>query len=82
MNTRTLTPRFFADRDRAAQWRAYLTRNSLPGAPADFDGIGEMLGSFLGPVWNGLTEGTTLPASWPPGGPWRPDSVPVEEATP
>jgi hypothetical protein len=31
-----LTPRFYADAARPGQWRAYLTRNALPGAPADW----------------------------------------------
>ena len=43
-----LTPRFFADEARAAQWRAYLTRNNLPGAPANLGDIGETLMGFLG----------------------------------
>ena len=38
-----LTPRFFADDARAQQWRAYVTRNSLPGAPTDFDSVGELI---------------------------------------
>ena len=45
-----LTPRYFAHVDRAEQWRAYLLRNALPGAPTDFAAVGELLQSFLGPV--------------------------------
>ena len=41
--TAALAPRFYADGARAEQWRSYLTRNVLPGAPADFGGVGEQL---------------------------------------
>jgi hypothetical protein len=67
-----LAPRFFADGTRAEQWRAYLTRNNLPGAQADFTAIGERLQSFLGPVWNALATGRVFLDSWPPVGPWTP----------
>jgi hypothetical protein len=66
-----LTPRFYGDGGRAAQWRAYLTRNSLPGAPADFGAVGELTQGFLGPVWAALAENATFPNTWQPGGPWR-----------
>jgi len=66
-----LTPRFFADDARSAQWRAYLGKNRLPGAPADFDAVGELLGGFLGPPWGALAENGSFRQSWPPGGPWR-----------
>jgi len=67
-----LAPRFFADEPRAAQWRAYLTRNALPGAPADFAAVGEVLQSFLGPVWNALAAHRAFSDAWPPAGPWAP----------
>ena len=66
-----LTPRFYEDGTRAGQWRAYLTRNSLPGATADFGAVGELTQGFLGPVWAALAENATFPNTWQPGGPWR-----------
>ena len=46
-----LTPRFYADADRAERWRNYVSRNDLPGAPLDFGAVGEGLMSFLGEAW-------------------------------
>jgi len=69
-----LAPRFYADRGRAAQWRAYLTRNRLPGATADFAAAGELLQTFLGPIWSALGAGRSFSDAWPPAGPWRPAS--------
>jgi hypothetical protein len=66
-----LAPRFFADGTRAEQWRAYLTRNNLPGARTDFTGVGERLQSFLGPVWNALATGRAFSDNWSPEGPWK-----------
>jgi Nucleotidyl transferase AbiEii toxin, Type IV TA system len=73
-----LAPRFYADRRRAEQWRAYLTRNSLPGALADFDAVGEQLQAFLGPPWAALVAGTPFSGAWRPAGPWRPATTTEE----
>ena len=70
-----LTTRFYADPSRARQWRGYLTRNSLPGAPADFAVVGETLGSFLEPLWRALAVGRPFDETWEPGGPWGPSPV-------
>jgi hypothetical protein len=66
-----LAPRFFADTARAAQWRTYLSRNSLPNAPADFSAVGEQIRAFLGPLWGALAEHMAFASYWPPGGPWK-----------
>jgi len=65
-----LAPRFFADTARAAQWRTYLSRNSLPNAPADFSAVGEQIRAFLLPLWSALAERAAHSSHWPPGGPW------------
>jgi predicted nucleotidyltransferase component of viral defense system len=70
-----LTPRFFTDDRRAGQWRAYLDRNRLPGAPADLALAGERLLSFLGPVWTALGAAQTFAPSWREGGPWRDEAA-------
>ena len=69
-----LTPRFFADEARATQWRAYLDRNNLPGAPRDFAQAGERTQAFLGPIWSALVAGGTFAGTWQPGGPWEANS--------
>lgn len=70
-----LAPRFYADEHRGQQWRAYLTRNSLPGAPAGFEVVGEQLLRFLHPPWRALAEGRPFLATWAPSGPWAPVSM-------
>jgi predicted nucleotidyltransferase component of viral defense system len=65
-----LAPRFFADLARAERWRAYLTRNGLPGAPKDFAAAGELILAFLGPIWRALAERRAFGGIWPPAGPW------------
>ena len=65
-----LAPRFFAEDVRAAQWRSYLDRNKLPGAPRDFTQAGERIQTFLGPVWSALVAGDKFANTWRPGGPW------------
>jgi hypothetical protein len=65
-----LAPRSFADGARADQWRAYLTRNALPGASADFGAVGDLLRAFLGPVLNALAARNAFSDEWQPSGPW------------
>jgi hypothetical protein len=59
-----------ADEARATQWRAYLDRNNLPGAPRDLAQAGERIQAFLAPVWIALAAGDKCSSTWPPGGPW------------
>lgn len=66
-----LSSAFFSNDARAAQWRTYLDRNGLPGAPADFSAVGAMLTGFLGPVWNALGSRREFTSHWPSGGPWQ-----------
>ena len=66
-----LAPRFYADGDRATQWRAYLDRNRLPGAPRDFDEAGERLRAFLGPLWTTLAAGEATVGTWNSEGRWE-----------
>jgi len=66
-----LSPAFFSGATRATQWRGYLDRNSLPGAPNDFDATGEVLRAFLGPPFRALAAGEDFSGEWQPGGPWR-----------
>ena len=76
-----LTPAFFSDDTRASLWRRYLDRNGLPGAPRDFDAVGEALRAFLSPVFVALAEGQEYQTTWNPGGPWRLEGKGTEEAS-
>ncbi len=69
-----LTPAFFAEEARAAQWRAYLNRSGLPGAPANFEEVGEVLIAFIGPPWASLSEPSAFTSRWRLGGRWRPST--------
>lgn len=66
-----LTARFFASEPRLLQWRAYVSRNNLTGAPSDFSQVGDLLARFLQPVWEDLRLEEERTGDWPPGGPWR-----------
>ena len=66
-----LTPRFYANTVRIEQWRGYLDRNELPGAPSDFSIVGERLRTFLGEPWDAMAQGSGFTGSWTEGGPWQ-----------
>ena len=66
-----LAPAFFDEENRAAQWRAYLERNGLPGAPADFSLVGERLRAFLGEPSAPWLNKRSSNRSWQPEGPWQ-----------
>ena len=66
-----MTPRFYADSERAEQWRTYVERNALLGAPAYFGVLGDSLMSFFKEPWDALARGGGFHGSWKAGGPWR-----------
>jgi hypothetical protein len=66
-----LTPRFYADDARAGQWRAFLNRTNLTGAPLDFTVTGESLQTFLRPVWQALSRGEPFTGRWSVDGKWQ-----------
>ncbi|MBI3049220.1 MAG: nucleotidyl transferase AbiEii/AbiGii toxin family protein [Acidobacteria bacterium] len=77
-----LGPRFFADPAKTVQWRTYIDRNRLPGAPADFDVVGETLRAFLGPIWHALAGNEAHGSTWNPGGPWTTVPLPTASVPP
>ena len=62
---------FYSNESRDAQWRAYVNRNSLLDAPADFGRVGDRLAAFLHPIWADLGSGSATAGDWQSGGPWR-----------
>ena len=68
-----LLPSYCEDTTRAQRWQV-LQRQVGPGAdgPARLVDAGEELRRFIGPVWDGLMEGSPFTEDWPAGGPWRP----------
>ena len=63
-----LTPAFFADVDKLKQWKAFLKRTSLSGAP--LPQLVEELSRFILPLFEAVHGGPELDA-WAAGGPWR-----------
>jgi hypothetical protein len=62
---------FYSDESRASQWRAYVNRNGLSDAPADFVRVGDRIVAFLRPLWADLDSGRATAGDWQGGGPWR-----------
>lgn len=63
-----LRPAFYADEARGRQWRAFLDRSGLAGAPADFQAVGEVLRTFLLPVLRSAAAEDPLRVEWDKGG--------------
>ena len=68
-----LLPSYCEDTTRAQRWQV-LQREIGPGTdgPVRLVDAGEELRRFIGPVWDGLTEGSPFTEDWPAGGPWQP----------
>lgn len=65
-----LRPRFYADLDRGKAWRAFAEENPTLERLGSFPKVGELVATFLAPLWDALTRGVPWEASWTPGGPW------------
>jgi hypothetical protein len=55
---------------KAAQWRAFLRRNTYADVPDSFSGVIKFLAGFLRPVTLSAIEKKPLDSIWHPGGPW------------
>jgi len=60
---------FFEDTAKVTQWRAFLERTSLDGAPRDFAAVGEAIRMFVWPVLE--SAAFDFNRTWPAGGPWQ-----------
>lgn len=69
-----LSPAFLSAAERNAEWRAFLRRGRLEGAPEVMQ-LSNSLRLFLVPVLGAIARGETFEASWAPSGPWMPSSV-------
>lgn len=67
-----LTGGFAADVGKAAQWRGFLRKGRLEGAPTDMAEIVAAVATFLGPVAGALHEGRAFEGRWRAPGPWSP----------
>ncbi len=61
---------FARDREKQAQWEAFIRRFRLQVAPATLYETVQIIAAFLWPVIQALSEGQRFDRRWPPGGPW------------
>lgn len=67
-----LTDEFAAYAGKASQWRGFLRRSRLEGAPADLADVVVAIADFLGPVAAALHEEREFGSRWRAPGPWAP----------
>ncbi len=65
-----LTEEFAADTAKVTQWRGFLRRSRLEGAPDELADVVVAITAFLGPVAEVLHEGGDFNARWRAPGPW------------
>lgn len=65
------SPHFIGEGGRAPMWRAFLEKNDLTDAPADFAAVSDQIAQFLNPIVAALRDDTETVGQWSPGGPWR-----------
>ena len=66
-----LSADFMADRSKATQWQAFLTRTAIESAPSQFSAMVEQISFFLDPPAEAIANSTAFRKSWKPGGPWQ-----------
>lgn len=66
-----LRPEFSAIEGKRAQWSAFVQRNRLESAPADFAEAIEQVARFVEPILGAVARNEALAMHWEPGGPWE-----------
>ncbi len=66
-----LTPEFYDNPTKRAQWRAFVSRSRLEDNPPELGHVAAFLVSFLIPPTPALANPGGFEGFWPPGGPWR-----------
>ena len=65
-----LTDSFSSDAAKQTQWRSFLRRSRLEGAPAELNEVVDSNARFLLPVSEGLARGEDFKQTWHAPGPW------------
>jgi predicted nucleotidyltransferase component of viral defense system len=65
-----LSPEFYDDRDKNAQWKAFLNKAKLNAEGKSLAEIAEALRVFLVPVYEAVPRDEIPKRHWEPGGPW------------
>jgi predicted nucleotidyltransferase component of viral defense system len=63
-------PSFAAERDKIAQWRGFIRKSGLSGAPGSFTDAVAAIRKFLEPVAVALSEQGKFHGTWKAPGPW------------
>jgi predicted nucleotidyltransferase component of viral defense system len=64
-------PSFGVDRDKDVQWRGFISKTKLIGAPDTFEEIVAAVKSFLEPLARAIAERKLFNNVWTAPGPWR-----------
>jgi len=64
------TPSFGDDPVKSVQWKAFVRKSRLDGAPQLFSDVVAGIAAFLGPVTLALSNGRAFDRAWKAGGPW------------
>jgi predicted nucleotidyltransferase component of viral defense system len=70
-----LSPEFYDDREKNAQWKAFLNKAKLNAERKLLPEIAEALRVFLVPVSEAVARDTILKGNWERGGPWVVDAL-------
>jgi predicted nucleotidyltransferase component of viral defense system len=65
-----LTPEFYDDHQKNAQWKAFLNKSRLDAGAKSLSEIAAALRKFLIPVSAAVARGEALDQGWRPAGPW------------
>lgn len=66
-----LTSEFFDDKEKSAQWNAFLNKARLNAERKSLREISDALRTFLLPVSSAVANAESYKGTWLPGGPWR-----------
>lgn len=65
-----LTPAFFEEAGKVAQWRAFLMKGKIEDAEESLAEIVGVIADFIMPSARAAAAGGRFEKTWPPGGPW------------
>lgn len=65
-----LTPEFYDDQQKNAQWKAFLNKSRLDADAKTLTEVAAALHEFLIPIAAAVAQGEALEQVWRPAGPW------------
>ena len=67
-----LGPVYYDEPERQAMWARFCKRVEVQGyRPTSLAEAGNVVRTFLRPVWSSIVDEVPFEMEWPPGGPWR-----------